>query len=183
MSLQCLAEGGGFEPPVPCDTLAFQASTIGHSVTPPQHCAPTSPESGLARGANDNAGRIRGKVGAARPVNVTRNHSNEPCFPQVFKNPSIRRQHPISSIFAGASPFLCRKSLYTLNDDDSSREKATDKPPEVLEGPTDAPARKHAQTAVACPVCASTDRASQRAEAGESVTPAEGNRRMGNRCR
>ncbi len=29
------AERGGFEPPVPCGTLVFETSTIGHSVTSP----------------------------------------------------------------------------------------------------------------------------------------------------
>gem|GEM_PF-7040996 len=31
-----VAEEGGFEPPVPFGTFAFQANTIGHSVTPPR---------------------------------------------------------------------------------------------------------------------------------------------------
>ena len=33
---EALAEGRGFEPPVPKGTHAFQASTIDHSDTPPR---------------------------------------------------------------------------------------------------------------------------------------------------
>lgn len=32
------AEGGGFEPPVPCGTLVFKTSAFGHSATPPDGC-------------------------------------------------------------------------------------------------------------------------------------------------
>ena len=35
MALLFDAEAGGFEPPIPCGILAFQASALGHYATPP----------------------------------------------------------------------------------------------------------------------------------------------------
>src|SRR6516165_6394244 len=37
-----VADGGGFEPPVPFGTHAFQACTINHSVTHPEQSSPSS---------------------------------------------------------------------------------------------------------------------------------------------
>jgi hypothetical protein len=40
--LSLVADGGGFEPPVPFGTHAFQACTINRSVTHPEQSSPSS---------------------------------------------------------------------------------------------------------------------------------------------
>lgn len=42
-----MAEGRGFEPPIPCGMLAFQASALDHYATPPGLCVDGGEHSGI----------------------------------------------------------------------------------------------------------------------------------------
>ncbi len=49
LAVFCVAEGRGFEPPIPCGMLAFQASALDHYATPPGLSVDGGEHSGIAR--------------------------------------------------------------------------------------------------------------------------------------